>query len=384
MSEIKTKTFAVFAVMAILCASCAAVAFTEPEEETVSADASVLTYTYNSDGTAAVSDCDASATGDLVIPSTVTDSGTAYSVTAIRSQAFQSCTGLTSVTIPDSVTTIGNFAFRSCTGLTSVTIPDSVTTIENFAFRGCTGLTSVTIGKSVTSIGTNAYLDCKNLATVYNASSLTLTAGSTDNGYVAYYATSILVLATVTLTYSGNGNTGGSTDGTSVTTFDESITIILAPNGFTKTGYTFTGWLVNGTVYQPGATISVAADATVTATAQWSENKVTASADNVYGKTDISVANQITASANNGGSISSYAIKSVTGGSASVSTSGHVTYVCPSVTATTTYQVTVTVTGTFSDGSTLSKDVTFDVVVDPIFAFANAVTSGFLTVEGGF
>ena len=58
--------------------------------------------------------------------------------------AFSGCTGLTSITIPDSVTSIGNFAFESCTNLTSITIPDSVTSIGNYAFCYCTGLTSIT------------------------------------------------------------------------------------------------------------------------------------------------------------------------------------------------------------------------------------------------
>ena len=43
--------------------------------------------------------------------------------------AFSECSGLTSVTIPDSVTSIGDGAFSGCSGLTSVTIPDSVTSI---------------------------------------------------------------------------------------------------------------------------------------------------------------------------------------------------------------------------------------------------------------
>ena len=55
---------------------------------------------------------------------------------------FTDCTGLTSVTIPNSVTSIGNYAFYDCTGLTSVTIPDSVTSIGDGAFLDCTGLTS--------------------------------------------------------------------------------------------------------------------------------------------------------------------------------------------------------------------------------------------------
>ena len=76
------------------------------------------------------------------------------------------CTGLTSVTIPDSVTSIGVQAFADCTGLTSVTIPDSVTSIGRFAFQGCSGLTSVTIGKGVTSIGNYAFEVCTGLTTI--------------------------------------------------------------------------------------------------------------------------------------------------------------------------------------------------------------------------
>ena len=88
------------------------------------------------------------------------------SVTSIDKWAFSGC-NLTSVTIPDSVTSIGDWAFVGCTGLTSVTIGNSVTSIGNNTFRGCSGLTSVTIGSGVTSIGESAFEGCSGLKTVY-------------------------------------------------------------------------------------------------------------------------------------------------------------------------------------------------------------------------
>ena len=89
------------------------------------------------------------------------------SVTSIGEYAFYGCSGLTSVTIGNSVTSIGDYAFYGCSGLTSVTIPNSVTSIEQSAFYGCSGLTSVTIGNSVTSIGYDAFRDCSELLDVY-------------------------------------------------------------------------------------------------------------------------------------------------------------------------------------------------------------------------
>ncbi|MBR2970498.1 MAG: leucine-rich repeat domain-containing protein, partial [Clostridia bacterium] len=84
-------------------------------------------------------------------------------VTAITKSAFERCTSITSVTIPDSVTTIGDNAFADCYSLTSITIPDSVTTIGDYAFCSCTSLIGVDIPESITSIGEWAFHGCNNL-----------------------------------------------------------------------------------------------------------------------------------------------------------------------------------------------------------------------------
>ena len=130
-------------------------------------------------------------TGVVNIPSTVTYDGTMYSVTSIGSSAFRECSGLTSVTIPNSVTSIGYDAFYSCSGLNSVTIPNSVTSIGGYAFYRCSVLNSVTIPNSVTSIGGGAFSGCSGLPSV------TIPNSVTEIGEAAFYGCSGLTEVTI-------------------------------------------------------------------------------------------------------------------------------------------------------------------------------------------
>lgn len=95
-------------------------------------------------------------TGDLVIPESVTNNDTTYSVTSIGNYAFYNCS-LTSVSIPNSVTSIGHYAFYYCGSITSLTIPNSVSSIGEYAFFGWQNISSITIPSSVTSIGCFAF-----------------------------------------------------------------------------------------------------------------------------------------------------------------------------------------------------------------------------------
>ena len=131
-------------------------------------------YNVNkSNRTAEVTKGDGKYKGSINIPESITYEGSSYSVTSIGKSAFRDCSGLTSVTIPNSVTSIGDYAFDDCSGLTSVTIPASVTSIGDYAFYDCSGLTSVTIPNSVTSIGTFAFGDCSGLTSVTIPNSVT-------------------------------------------------------------------------------------------------------------------------------------------------------------------------------------------------------------------
>ena len=85
----------------------------------------------------------------------------------IARNAFENCSMLTSVTLPDSGSSLGAGAFSGCGALTSITIPDGVTVISWNTFSGCSALTSVTIPGSVTSIGDYAFSGCDALAYVH-------------------------------------------------------------------------------------------------------------------------------------------------------------------------------------------------------------------------
>ncbi len=85
--------------------------------------------------TGKITNCEKSVTS-ANIPATIS----AVGVTGISDGAFEDCTGLTTVTIPDSVTSIGRDVFSGCSGLTGITIPGSVTFIGVDTFAGCTGL----------------------------------------------------------------------------------------------------------------------------------------------------------------------------------------------------------------------------------------------------
>ena len=89
------------------------------------------------------------------------------SVTSIGSNAFTSCTAITSVTIGNGVTSIDDYAFDDCSSLTSCTIGSGVTSIGQGVFYNCVNLTSIEIPSGVTSIGIDTFCGCSGLSEIY-------------------------------------------------------------------------------------------------------------------------------------------------------------------------------------------------------------------------
>ena len=195
--------------------------------------------------------------GSVVIPPSVTYDGTTYSVTSIGNSAFNECSALTSVTIPNSITSIAN-SFQFCTSLTSITIPNSVTSIGAFAFNYCTKLTSVTIGNGVTSIEQGAFQGCLSLTSITIPNSVTsieeyafhgcsaLTSINVDSNNPNYSSVDGVLFnkdKTTLVAYPG-GKQGAYTIPNSVTSIEEyafrvcsSITSVTIPNSVTSIGY---------------------------------------------------------------------------------------------------------------------------------------------------
>ena len=165
--------FMTFAAMAVLCVVCAGAETYGDFEYGVLGDGTVEITNYN--GSAKVVDIPEMIDGKSVTRigdsafewcSNIESIAIPESVTSIGRRAFGDCTSLTNITIPNSVIEIGWHAFYDCASLKSITIPNSVISIGGCAFNNCTSLTSVTIPDSVTSIDYSAFVGCTSLTAI--------------------------------------------------------------------------------------------------------------------------------------------------------------------------------------------------------------------------
>lgn len=109
-------------------------------------------------------------------------------VASIGERAFSECYSLEGVAFDGcKLTVIEPQLFSYCYILKEIDIPETADRIEEQAFLSCGSLEKVVL-RGVSYIGENAFFGCNNLIEIYNLGPLELEAGSTENGYAAYYA----------------------------------------------------------------------------------------------------------------------------------------------------------------------------------------------------
>ena len=211
------------------------------------ADGVMIYYNYINNGTE-LEVAKGSYSGTVVIPEEVTYMNRTRKVTSIGEAAFEYCSSLTSVTIPNSVTSIGNWAFFQCYKLTSVTIPNSVTSIGMVAFCYCTSLTLVNIPNSVTSIGAQAFKGCSSLTSVTIGDSVT------SIGEAAFANCSSLTSITIPNSVTSIGN--WAFDGADISSVVSLIENPFKISGILSGRRTFSlSTFYNATLYVPVGTI---------------------------------------------------------------------------------------------------------------------------------
>lgn len=141
------------------------------------------TYTYRVLGTSP-NECEVTGfvsgqdKANAVIPQQTTNNSTPFTVVSVGVAAFQNKTIITAVTLPSSVVNIGTDAFRSCSNLSSINL-DNIITYGNHSFNGCSQLALAPLDfTNTTTVGAYCFINCNKITSVIVPGTVSLGEGA--------------------------------------------------------------------------------------------------------------------------------------------------------------------------------------------------------------
>ena len=104
--------------------------------------------------------------GRITIPSMISYRNINYDVVSIAAHAFDGCSSISSVVIPETVTTINDYAFKGCSSLELIELPNSVKSIGSYCFSGCSSLEHALLSNQISTIEKGTFEECTNLTSI--------------------------------------------------------------------------------------------------------------------------------------------------------------------------------------------------------------------------
>lgn len=119
---------------------------------------------------------------DVIVPESFTHHEHEYEIVAIGEKAFYRCSGLASVSLPNTVIEIKQQSFSGCSEMDNIYLNTNLQKIGDAAFSDCSSVSRIVLPNSVSDVGNNAFSNCTHLESIVLPNQLTKISDGLFNG----------------------------------------------------------------------------------------------------------------------------------------------------------------------------------------------------------